>query len=99
MNGVSLLWHTPFHNLHTVLFLQFIQVARSQQVHLFLRQYPDTVFHIVGTDNDIGSLPVGKGVHIFDEHASSDRQRSTFANEPGMLGQLIPTTSVTLTAK
>ena len=30
---------------------------------------------------------------------SSDRQRSTFANEPGMLGQLIPTTSVTLTAK
>ena len=69
MNGVSLLWHTPFHNLHTVLFLQFIQVARSQQVHLFLRQYPDTVFHIVGTDNDIGSLPVGKGVHIFDEHA------------------------------
>ena len=58
-----------FDTLHTVLFLQFIQVARSQQVHLFLRQYPDTVFHIVGTDNDIGSLPVGKGVHIFDEHA------------------------------
>ena len=43
--------------------------------------------------------PLAKGVHIFDEHAFIRQATSTFANEPGMLGQLIPTTSVTLTAK
>ena len=91
--------YLPFPVYRLLLYLQLIQITCSQQIDFFSFNTSIHLSRLLGRITTFAILLLANEYIYSINTPSSDKYPSTFAKAPGTLGQLIPTTSVTFTAK